>query len=240
MEIDGLICARMGSSRLPGKALRKFDIGFHSLDIIVKKLRASKLCGRIIIATTQNPEDDEIVAWAEHENIAVFRGSENDVLGRIVAAVNFYQCENIIEILGDNPLLPDDLVLKVHGVFATDELDYCASSSIEYKFADPNVSYPIGTRVQMMKRSFLMRIDKEATAPEYREHATSYIYSRPQFGKIKLVTQSRMVPEEEYTFNFAINTKNQFDTANKIFTHLGAHFTTQELLGEWMKGKNED
>ena len=110
--MDALICARMGSSRLPGKTLMEIGDNMNCLDLIVKKIRNSVELNRIIIATTESPEDDAILEWSIKKNVEIYRGSEKDVLGRINNAVNFFKCEHILEILGDNPLVPQELISK--------------------------------------------------------------------------------------------------------------------------------
>lgn len=236
LNYDGLICARLGSSRLPGKALRKFDNGLSSLDIIFEKLKKSGTCKRVIIATTEKPEDDEIEAWAKQKGALVFRGSENDVLGRIHATISHYQCENIIEVLGDNPLVPDDLIRDVQHRFESGQFDYCASSSLEYEYANKDYTYPIGIRVQIASASFFELLAHTATQKHHREHATSLIYDDPNFARIALVSHSKKVPRKQADFNFAINTIEQFDTANALFNVLGTHFTVDELIKAWQKG----
>ena len=75
----------MGSSRLPGKVLMDTH-GRPALAWLVERLRAVPQLDDIILATTTSPGDAELAAWAEANGVACHRGSEEDVLGRVVGA----------------------------------------------------------------------------------------------------------------------------------------------------------
>ena len=86
-----IIQARMGSTRLPGKVLVEVD-GVPLLERMLSRVKKSKLVDNIIIATTTNKEDDEIVNLAQNNGVIFFRGSENDVLGRVACAAKEMIC----------------------------------------------------------------------------------------------------------------------------------------------------
>ena len=140
--MDFLICARMGSTRLPGKALIPLLEKKHSLDILLEKFKIVSPYSRVILATTTLSKDDLLEEWAIKNQVKIFRGSEKDVLGRLNNAVNYFNCENIIEILGDNPLVPIELIKKCISIYKkqNDDLKYLASSTSEYKFSNPKES----------------------------------------------------------------------------------------------------
>ena len=82
MKVVATIQARMGSSRLPGKVL--FEAGGKPFLLRqVERIRRAKLIDHIIVATSLESGDDEIVRLCEENEIDVFRGSENDVLDRV-------------------------------------------------------------------------------------------------------------------------------------------------------------
>ena len=80
-----IIQARMGSSRFPGKIMKKIN-DVTVLESLFEQLKFSKLLGNKIIATTENKEDDILVEFTKIYNIDIFRGNELDVLDR------YYQC----------------------------------------------------------------------------------------------------------------------------------------------------
>ena len=83
-NINVIIQARMGSSRLPGKVLKKLH-NKNSIEHMVDKIKKCKKINDIIIATTTNKEDDELANFCSEKCIKFYRGSENNCLDR------FYQ-----------------------------------------------------------------------------------------------------------------------------------------------------
>ena len=141
--MDLIITSRMGSSRLPGKALKEV-VGFGSmLEILIKRAKLSNQIDRVIIATTKLESDDELADWAKSKNYNFFRGSENDVLQRLIDTCEHYNVNNFIEILGDNPFVDPDVINKCITTFKSKSLNYVATMTKEYKYADLNFCFPI-------------------------------------------------------------------------------------------------
>ena len=110
-KISIIIQARMGSSRLPNKVLLRYK-NLSILDILINRLKNTRLIDKIIIATTNNKEDIKIVNYCKNNNIKYFRGSECDVLSRYYYAAKKYKIKNIIRITSDCPLI-DYRILNV-------------------------------------------------------------------------------------------------------------------------------
>ena len=108
-KVVASIEARMGSSRLPGKVLK--DIGGQpALTRLLRRLRHCKRLDSIILATTTSPKDDVLVAWAQKEDVSYYRGSEDDVLNRVVTAQQAADSDIVVEICGDCVLIDPSLV----------------------------------------------------------------------------------------------------------------------------------
>ena len=75
MNPTAIIQVRLGSSRLPGKVLKKLN-GINVLDCFLSQLECSKLLKNKIIATTSNPKDAVIVNLAKEHGLEYFIGSE--------------------------------------------------------------------------------------------------------------------------------------------------------------------
>ena len=83
MKIVASIEARMHSKRLPGKVLE--DVCGHPvLWHIVQRVKRSDHVHEVVIATTVEEGDDPIAEFARENGIKCFRGSEVDVLNRLV------------------------------------------------------------------------------------------------------------------------------------------------------------
>ena len=216
-NIKVLIAARMGSSRFPGKTLSQLN-GSPMIARLIDRIKQSKNYSGIVIATTKNPEDDPLQAWCEENNIECFRGSSDDVLGRLYNAAKYHNINTIIEILGDNPLVHSSLIDSCLDIFFNGEYDYVATLTKEYPKALKTLKmFPIGVRVQVMKFETLKRCEKEATLPKYREHATSYIAENPDKFKTGFLDASgkyQYCSRPELTF--AVNLRKNFQLISNI------------------------
>lgn len=167
--------ARMTSSRLPGKVLLSAR-GRPLLEILVERLRRSPGLDDVVIATTRNASDDAIAALAERLGVEVFRGSEEDVLGRVCGALRASRAEVCVEITGDCPLIDPRIVGEALAEFlrTRDVHPYVSNS-------DPHRSVPAGLDVQVFFAEALYRLEAETDDPEDREHV-SWGFYRPESG----------------------------------------------------------
>src|SRR5687768_3923953 len=93
--------ARMASARLPGKALALIA-GRSILEHCLRRLILAGVA-RVVLATTTREEDDALSAVAERLGVAVYRGSDTDVLARVVEAAETFDLDPIVRATGDNP-----------------------------------------------------------------------------------------------------------------------------------------
>lgn len=170
-RITATIEARMTSSRLPGKVLLPI-LGVPALELIVGRLKKSRYLDSICIAMTTNADDDAIEALAQRLKVGVFRGSESDVLGRVLGAACASKADTIVEITGDCPFVDPGLVDRGIEEFFTHDVDY-ASNTIE-------PTYPNGFDVQVFPTKVLAEVSEITDDPVDRTHVSYYIYMHPE------------------------------------------------------------
>lgn len=170
-----IVQARAGSVRLPGKILMKVG-KMTLLEYEIKRVRMAKKIDKIVVATTQNKEDNKTVALCKEIGIDCFRGSENDVLDRYCrCSLNYLGYENIIRITGDCPLIDPEIIDKVVGFFVKNKLDY--ASNIEKE------TYPDGMDIEIFKKSILEKAAENAKMASEREHVTLWIRNNKKIKK---------------------------------------------------------
>ena len=74
MQTGIIVQARTGSTRLPNKVLLPFYKEQCILDIVLQKLKTLRY--PIVVATSNNPNDNKIVKAAKRNNVQIFRASE--------------------------------------------------------------------------------------------------------------------------------------------------------------------
>ena len=178
-----IIQARMTSSRLPGKVM--MDIaGKPSLQLMLDRVKSADLLDQIIVATTVNFTDDSIVSLCEENGVNVFRGDEQDVLGRLFAAAEQEDATIVVRLTADCPMIDPELIDETVSSYLRGGYDY-VSNTIDR-------TYPDGMDVEVMSINALKEANKKANHPFLREHVTPYISGqKPNFGagefKIKQV-----------------------------------------------------
>jgi len=217
-NITVLIAARMGSSRFPGKTLMDLH-GKPMLERQIERIKDSRHIDNIIVATTIRKEDSKIEEWCNCFNIGCFRGSDTDVLGRLLGATERFNISTIVEILGDNPLIDASLIDSAIELFFENTLDYVATLTDEYPKADLALNrFPLGVRVQVFSKNTIEICSRLANSVKYREHATSFIAENPNIFKTDYITAKDKF--ELYNFpdlTFAVNVPANLELIRNIF-----------------------
>ncbi|HEX8658492.1 MAG TPA: NTP transferase domain-containing protein, partial [Hymenobacter sp.] len=171
-----LIQARMTSSRLPGKVLLPLPLGSSTTVLGHVVARAQRLAPAqlVIVATSELSTDDPVAAAAQALGAAVFRGAEQDVLGRFAGALSRHEAEVVVRMTADNPALdPAFLQAAVAHHLAT-AADYTLTTGL-----------PLGANVEVMSAAALRRAANEAIHPEEREHVTPYLRRHPELFRLE-------------------------------------------------------
>lgn len=183
-RIVGIIEARMASSRLPGKVLLEV-MGKPMLLYIVESLRSINYIDEIVIATTTNKLDDEIQKFADRKAIKCFRGSESDVMLRVLEAATKHKADIIVEVTGDCPLIDPEIVEQCIITYKNNNVDYV--NNVTYR------SYPDGMDVQVFNIDALRKSESMTHNALDREHVTLHIRNNPNlFKAINLIAPISM------------------------------------------------
>jgi spore coat polysaccharide biosynthesis protein SpsF len=179
-NIIATVEARMTSSRLPGKVLMP-AAGEPLLGILIRRLKAVPELTDIVVATTINVEDDPIVELAHAYDVAVFRGDELDVLGRVSDALKRARADIAVEITGDCPLIDPKLVSDCirRYISGKGQHRYVANTT------GPQLGAPHGLDVQVFAASDLHDLARYALLPEEREHVSSPFYRPENAGRFR-------------------------------------------------------
>jgi spore coat polysaccharide biosynthesis protein SpsF len=176
VRVVAIIQARMGSSRRPGKTLADIS-GKPLIWHVVERTRASQTVDSVVLATTTEENDQQLLKIAEEYGILGYAGSLNDVLDRFYQAACLARAEVIVRVTADDPFKDPQVIDKVVNHLLTHpELDYC-SNTIE-------PTYPEGLDIEVFTFQALERAWNEAKLTSEREHVTPYIWKNP--GKFNI------------------------------------------------------
>lgn len=167
--------ARMGSSRLPGKVLADVN-GVPALARLFRRLALCEEIDDVVLATTVTKSDDVLADWARSQGVPCWRGSEDDVLKRVVEAQQSRDARVVVEVTGDCTLLdPGLLDMGVRTYFAN-QCDVVAN------VREPG--YPLGADIQVFSLALLADVEEKISDPAVREHVSLYFYENPDKYRI--------------------------------------------------------
>jgi len=157
--------ARYGSSRLRGKALEMIG-GRTILEHCLRRLIRGGVA-HVVLATTCEPDDDALATIARGLNVPVFRGSTDDVLGRLAEAARTFELDPVIRATGDNPAVDVQAAGRVLAALRATGADYGCEEGL-----------PVGAAVEGMTAAALYEAERLAHTPYDREHVTTFVRRR--------------------------------------------------------------
>jgi N,N'-diacetyllegionaminate synthase len=171
-DITATIIARTNSKRLKNKVIKKI-CGIFSIEHLINKIKQSKKINRIILCTTKKKEDDILVKIAKNNKINYYRGSEKNVLERILGSIKKYKTDAVIRLTGD------DILIDTYYLDKT--IDYHLKNNLQYTDAK---NLPSGIEAEVFDRQFLETIYKIAEDSTGTEYLTYYVSDHKSQFKI--------------------------------------------------------
>jgi glutamate-1-semialdehyde aminotransferase/spore coat polysaccharide biosynthesis protein SpsF (cytidylyltransferase family) len=208
MKSIAIIQARMNSTRLPGKILA--NLGSDPvLKWVIRSVSAITTLDQIVIATSSRPSDNLIEDWCAEQNLACFRGSENNVLERYYLAAKEFGADIILRITSDCPFLDPHVASEVLALLSIEQADFCSNAL--------NPTWPDGLDCEAFTFKTLETTYKAATKNSHKEHVTSYMHqNQHRFKCVQLPCPLPNLNQHRWT----IDTHNDLVYLNKISKHL--------------------
>jgi spore coat polysaccharide biosynthesis protein SpsF (cytidylyltransferase family) len=216
MKAGAIIQARVRSTRLAEKVLMKLPHNGTKtvLQHIASRAARSKLAGKVLIATSDTPEDDKI---AEIFPSAVFRGDAHHVLRRFYLAAGNWGFDPVVRLTGDNPCLDPECIDRAVESHMVNGFDYTRTTGL-----------PLGMNVEVVSFDALSEACRNAVDEHEIEHVTPFVLKRPQDFRIGEV--ALRVCEELRQWRLTLDYPSDYALLNIIFAHFGERgFSLKEL-----------
>ena len=220
MKIIGIIQARMGSTRLPGKVFLDLS-GKPLIWHVFNRLEKSKFISKSILATTTNSADNLLVKWAISNNIEYFRGDESNVLKRYYESALKFKADIIVRITADDPLKDYKLLDSVINLLLTYKLDVATNNNPP--------TYPEGLDVEVFTMESLTTAYLNAESLFEKEHVSQYFYLNKDKFKINNFENDSNLSDIRLT----IDTEEDYEMVKLIYNKLyieGESFDLNQVL----------
>ena len=213
-----IVSARMGSTRLPKKAIRPIQ-GIEMLRFLFQRLKNSKKTKFFIFATTLSKEDEVLVEIANQEGFNVFRGSTDNLVSRYYQAASYYDVDLICRVTGDCPFVNGEMI------------DYCLGKIIKTNFdlATTKGNFPVGLDAEFFRKDALKNfLEKDLLSSSQKEHLTLYFYENKEDYYIKDILPPEVWISDK---SFTVDVKEDYDFASELAERFeNPNFSIAELI----------
>ncbi len=219
-KIAAIIEARMTSTRLPGKVMKEWE-GKPLIQVMVERLQKASRLDDVIVATTTNPKDDVLCNFLAQKNINFYRGSEENVLLRVLEAAKENKVSVIVECTGDCPLIDPKIVDQSIEHFFNMRAAYVGNTCITDK-------YPRGVDTKVFSTETLEEVNNRwGDDKDNQEHVSLPIYRHQEVFKcIPLPPPSFFIhPKTRLTLDYV----QDLEVIRTILHNLGENCSLQEI-----------
>lgn len=171
-KVGIIIQARMGSTRFPGKVLKKIDDKNTVLELLLKRMKLCKSIDEIIIATTPDEKNSLIIDLAKKHDVSYFIGSETNVLERFYEAAKHFNLDIIVRITADCPFVDPKILDNMINFYVNNKYEYVMN-------LDWNSNFPPGFDTEIFSFKVLEKIFNLAKNSDEKEHVTLFIKKHP-------------------------------------------------------------
>ncbi|WP_341457728.1 GNAT family N-acetyltransferase [Clostridium botulinum] len=221
VKVVCIVQARMGSTRLPGKVLKKI-CGKTVLEHDIDRLRRVKNIDEIIIATTTLEGDNAIIKECERLGVKYFRGSEDNVLHRYYYAAKENNADIVVRVTSDCPLIDAEVSESI--------IQYYLDNKSNYDYVSNTIdrTYPRGLDTEIFDFKALEKAFKEATSPRDKEHVTPYIWDNPEIFRLNQYKNNKGYSDLRWT----LDTEEDYKLISLIYEHFQnkKYFNMNEII----------
>lgn len=188
-----IVQARIGSTRLPGKVLEM--LGEASvLEHVLRRCEAIEGVDEVVCATVAGKDGDAVASLAESLDVAVYRGSERDVLARYHGAAHAVGADVVLRVTSDCPLIDPEVCAEVLKLRADAKADYAANNMPP--------SWPHGLDCEAFTIAALDEAATTAIAAEDHEHVTPWMRRNRAYRRVNLTGPGGDLAAQRWTLDY--------------------------------------
>lgn len=203
-----LVPARMASTRLPGKALLPLH-GVPLIDRCLLNTLAIPSSQGTVLATTTAEEDDVLCEAASRRGVDLVRGSEQDVLERLLIAIDRHEPDYVVRITGDCPVAS----FEIAELLIQDHLR--AGADISY----PASGFPVGTNSEVYTAAALRRLRSLRTSTDLSEYLIFYFTQNPD---VFSANEVRLPPNFHKPWRLTVDEPSDVQLFEALLSGIGA------------------
>jgi spore coat polysaccharide biosynthesis protein SpsF len=214
-----VVAARSSSKRLPRKVLAEIG-GIPSILLQVRRIQMWAEA-HVVVGTSLDPSDDELVETLLDAGTEVCRGDLNDVAGRLLAIGKSYGAPEFLRVSGDSPLIDPEVLKQVAN---------------EYFESHPELAtnvwprtYPKGQSAEIIQTSLLEK-NIQRMSSQNLEHVTQFFYENQHEYSISNVSNPH---GDQSSYSTAVDTSTDLELCRRRVLALGFEEPFTSYLEVW-------
>lgn len=216
MNIDVFVPVRLGSNRLPKKAMKEVN-GKPIIKYLIERLQNTNKTRRLVVCTTTSKLDDELVEYLRKEEIEFFRGDEHDILIRYLNAANEFGTDFIVNVEGDDIYTDPLCVDKIVEEFERTNADYIDIIEMPLGLS------PSGIKTDALRKVCSMKKTNNTETGYKRFFTTTNLF---HVKHLRLEKVLNFPPNTRLTLDY----QEDLDLAREIFKNIGNNFHKEDIL----------
>jgi len=126
MKLVAVLACRNQSSRLYAKPLQNLDVkkGITILDYLVAQIRLQPLISDIVLAISDQKENDIYQDIAKGYGVGYVRGDDRDVLSRLIKGAELTKADNIFRVTSESPYPYCESLESIYEHHCKNNIDY--------------------------------------------------------------------------------------------------------------------
>lgn len=216
MKTSIFIPVRLQSERLPKKALKKID-NKPMIQYLIERLQKIKKIDNIVICTTEDSSDDELVKFLEKNNFVYFRGSKNDILDRFLKTAQKFKTDFIIAVDGDDIYSDPICIEKIISEHKKSKADCFQITGVPVGFT------PIGFKTTTLKNICSLKNTSDTETGYGR-----FFFNEKLFKIQKIPIKLKISFPKD--LRMSLDYDADFKVAKKIFKKFGNDFNIEDIL----------
>jgi len=192
----------------------------------LERIAAIQHSVQLVVATSQQPEDDMILKACQEREYACMRGNLNDLLDRHYQIAKYLKADTVIKIPSDCPLIDTDVIDQTISFYLENINKYDFVSNLH------PATFPDGNDVEIMTFDCLERTWHEATKQLEREHTTPYIWENSDKFKCANVPWETGL-DYSMSHRFTLDYKEDLDFIRAVYEKLyprNPNFSLSDIL----------
>jgi len=171
----------------------------------------------VVLATTQDPKNEDMVRYAAELGMYVHRGQdEDDIADRLSGAAKLTHAVAVVKVNGDCPLVDPEVIGELVVTYAADGVDYVSNKNPQ--------TYPLGLSAEVISAEALSWCHDTLVKPHDREYVADWIRNHSdRFGASSITRETNLSHH-----NWTVDTPEDYAFVSTIFDAL---YRSDEVFG---------